>query len=921
MVKLFKRNPFKIAAFFTLLAFLGTAIPLLSLAQTPAAPRKLIDVSPTYSFPSLKGLRLDPADPLHIEFIIDTADKKTVSEKDISLLIRYFLAGLTIPEQDIWVNLSPYEQNRIAPRSLAGTDMGRDLLSQDYLLKQLAASLTCPENTTGKNYWTALYRELTRLFRTTNIPIDTFHKIWIVPGKAEVYENKTTAIITRAELKAMSEEDFLAAKNNNQEEKNIAQETALRLMKTLILPKIQQDVNQGKNFALLRQVYNSLILSVWFKRKFKESLYKHYIDRAKISGVDLDDKTIKDKIYQQYMTTFKKGLYDYVKKEYDPVTGKNASRRYFSGGFSLMGHLFIQPAANPPANGSSPMMKADIRLGKTDGAPTDPFKNFKAEMARNEAIASLENDDSPRAQEKLRQLKEEKERLDDEWNIKIRKRIYQAGFALGIIEQKRSGPRRTGTDIRKVDIPPPDGREKRNIDRRGNTPLPPEVKISPAGDRRWTMPDEEKELEKPPPLPPHKPTWLEKHTGLTEEEFLENLKIGTKTVLLTLAFFAVPVLTFIGVDIYKNMFAPKVTYYGNNRNGLSWPEQESSDDSSQDSTDLQQQEEKNTQKMIELLAAQNNSRMAIFFIDPQDFQQLKEMKKSGGAGEPKRYSWKQPYQFTTYFGDLPDSIKRRYTENFNDPIYDKYRRIQMSSQNPREFLGYRENEPYGWKTMSRTRIFADTAAGQYEVRVSDIKKIKLPVRAADTTTLTLVITTTDIAYNKPVRQFRYVFKKRVVKGDQVITIDFADEGADIKGDFLFSITTTIGKTDIYSTKRDGNPGARLVPLEYGDIIIDQKIFRLPINRSKAAGPNEKNDVNILNMQFSSRGEPEKNASAMRNAGEQNVGGITMDGIRVIPKARSGVFSFDPWKGQDIKGMTFEITAISSLDSYRQILDQ
>ena len=66
--------------------------------------------------------------------------------------------------------------------------------------------------------------------------------------------------------------------------------------KTHILPLIEQDVNTGKNFASLRQIYNSLILAVWFKQKFKESFYKNYIDQKKIQGIDLADKNIKEKI-------------------------------------------------------------------------------------------------------------------------------------------------------------------------------------------------------------------------------------------------------------------------------------------------------------------------------------------------------------------------------------------------------------------------------------------------------------------------------------------------------------------------------------------------------------------------------------------------------------------------------------------------
>jgi hypothetical protein len=72
------------------------------------------------------------------------------------------------------------------------------------------------------------------------------------------------------------------------------------------------EVNRGKNFAQLRQMYYSLVLATWFKRKFQESFYKSYINQQKIAGIDLADKSAKDRIYALYCEAFKKGVYDYV---------------------------------------------------------------------------------------------------------------------------------------------------------------------------------------------------------------------------------------------------------------------------------------------------------------------------------------------------------------------------------------------------------------------------------------------------------------------------------------------------------------------------------------------------------------------------------------------------------------------------------
>src|SRR6267378_2371504 len=90
--------------------------------------------------------------------------------------------------------------------------MGRDLLAEDYMLKQITASLIYPEGETGKKFWKRIYEEATKKFGTTNIPVNIFNKVWIVPEKAVVYENaKTgTAYVVEAKLKVMLEQDYLS---------------------------------------------------------------------------------------------------------------------------------------------------------------------------------------------------------------------------------------------------------------------------------------------------------------------------------------------------------------------------------------------------------------------------------------------------------------------------------------------------------------------------------------------------------------------------------------------------------------------------------------------------------------------------------------------------------------------------------------
>ena len=116
----------------------------------------MITPSPEYHPILLKGLKVYPDKPFQFDFIVESGDSKQDIEaikNESTKLIKYFLAALTVPQDDLWVNLSPYEKERIIPEAFGQTEMGRDLLAQDYILKQLSASLIYPENELGKKFW------------------------------------------------------------------------------------------------------------------------------------------------------------------------------------------------------------------------------------------------------------------------------------------------------------------------------------------------------------------------------------------------------------------------------------------------------------------------------------------------------------------------------------------------------------------------------------------------------------------------------------------------------------------------------------------------------------------------------------------------------------------------------------------------
>lgn len=345
---------------------LQTTVPVLAQGVIGLpVPGTMVTPSAGYVPALIRGITVHPDNPLQFDFIIDTGNSELENDAlkdESSRLIKYFLASLTVPEKELWVNLSPYENDRIATDAFGRTEMGRDLLGQDYILKQLTSSLIYPESDLGKEFWKKIYEKTTAKYGDISIPVNTFNKVWIVPDVASVYEYKNSAVIMKSHLKVMLEQDYVALTHDPKlkaavEKSQLGQskevnELGSQVVREIVIPEIEKEVNEGKNFATLRQIYHSMILAAWFKNNLKQSLLGQvYVDKNKVLGVDTDDPQVKQKIYEQYLEAFKKGVYNYIREDEDPVTHDVVPRKYFSGGFmgsDLTGIAKTTRVENPP---------------------------------------------------------------------------------------------------------------------------------------------------------------------------------------------------------------------------------------------------------------------------------------------------------------------------------------------------------------------------------------------------------------------------------------------------------------------------------------------------------------------------------------------------------------------------------------------
>ncbi len=348
------RNLYFLLHRFILVAFFATSMPMpnvlageLALPPSSTAPRSgplvgslpapgtRVNLSAAFVPAHLTGITVHAENPLQFDFLIHKGEGNLSPEQkqeEYTKLIKYFLASLTVPDQDQWVNLSPYEKQRIINDNFGKTEMGRDLLGQDYLLKQITSSLMYPESGLGKSFWDKVYAKSYQKYGHTNIPVNTFNKVWIVPDEAAVYESGNTVYVLKSHFRVMLEEDYIAKATLHTSPHTLAGPSA-QVVREVILPEIEREVNEGKNFAPLRQVVSGMILAAWYKKALKETLLgKVYADQAKVKGVDQDPKT-NERIYQNYLAAFKKGVYNYIKEDFDKYSKQVIPRKYFAGGF------------------------------------------------------------------------------------------------------------------------------------------------------------------------------------------------------------------------------------------------------------------------------------------------------------------------------------------------------------------------------------------------------------------------------------------------------------------------------------------------------------------------------------------------------------------------------------------------------------
>ena len=269
--------------------FAGTY--LVAAGQAPPPLNRMLSPGSPSEPPRLFGIAVRPSDPDWVLPFFTKAGNDIVGEdweREKEKLLGYFYTVLAVPGEDMHVNLSTFEKGRVMPANLARTDLGRLLVEQDCLLKQLTASMLHPGTPDGLAFW----QRLESLARQSGKqgPLEMWQKVWIVAGDATLNEKAAGETynhplppgyeirrgdwfghLSDCSMRVMCETDYLALEKRSEQShlsvgpEDPFHEQALVIFRETILPRLIAEVNTGLHFAPLRQAYYGVALAKWYR--------------------------------------------------------------------------------------------------------------------------------------------------------------------------------------------------------------------------------------------------------------------------------------------------------------------------------------------------------------------------------------------------------------------------------------------------------------------------------------------------------------------------------------------------------------------------------------------------------------------------------------------------------------------------------
>lgn len=308
---------------------------------------------------------------------IDIANSTSISAAAL-------MTGLAVSDNKLWVNLNPWEPDRVIDEKLRKSDVGRIMLEADLQMKRDFSNYDNPcNNETGEIMWNlldnkreALVQQCMKKFpgeikEDGNVIFAPVTRHWITPDKVYAYFNGTKIFIINSTLTINSES---AANHSSFQVKDQKIETlskgcleelnksakefgeyAKEMSDRMIYPYVVADINNGEKYEDLRNVYIALALAQWYKSRIdpQSDVFQSSLGSSNsIVPISLKPWSYTD-IWNRYVQSFEKGEYECWKNE---TIKRNATitalrnSSYLSGGvdFGDIGAKLVVMGEMPP---------------------------------------------------------------------------------------------------------------------------------------------------------------------------------------------------------------------------------------------------------------------------------------------------------------------------------------------------------------------------------------------------------------------------------------------------------------------------------------------------------------------------------------------------------------------------------------------
>ncbi|MEV1159498.1 hypothetical protein AB0J27_29300 [Micromonospora chokoriensis] len=208
---------------------------------------------------------------------------------------------MTVESSRFWVNLNPSQPDKVIDEYLGRTAVGRVMLDADLELKRAWTRLQDPKTALGLEYWN----------RMTGLDGACIRQ-WIVPKTATIREEGNRLYILDAPLEVKAEAFDFTIPGDPNFTCPANPEPSMAVYRDLLLPELNEAVNEAPGFKDLRRVYISRVAAEWYRARMAADgrAAEAGIDSNDVSALEREDDWTPTDVFNQYVKEINATTYE-----------------------------------------------------------------------------------------------------------------------------------------------------------------------------------------------------------------------------------------------------------------------------------------------------------------------------------------------------------------------------------------------------------------------------------------------------------------------------------------------------------------------------------------------------------------------------------------------------------------------------------